>query len=122
MTMLNPNKKLNEIIAEMDAMNAALLRMTGLGHDDTPKFAVVLVQGEATTADVLALLDAYDSDDEQKENPVRAMVAGPQMLKALSDLIDLFEMDDEANTPGTDSYTALVLAREARDAAMGGAA
>lgn len=81
--MIDASKSLNEVVKQMGDIGAAMLREVGEAHDGTPLYAMILTQGEETTEDVIALLDAYDNSDEDKPNPVKAMVAGPELLEAL---------------------------------------
>lgn len=50
---------------------------------------------------------------EQHEANARLVASSPRLLKALKDVVNMFQYDEEATTPGTDAYTVIMEAKAA---------
>ncbi len=48
-----------------------------------------------------------------KPEDAKLIVAVHDLLESLQDLVNIFQYDDEASTPGTDAYTAIMMAKAA---------
>ncbi|CAO3358677.1 hypothetical protein [Azospirillum palustre] len=71
-----------------------------------------------STSDTVEKANAREGNAEQIAN-AKLRAAAPSLLEALEEMTALFEMDDEANEPGTDSYAVLHLARAVIASARG---
>lgn len=56
---------------------------------------------------------------EQYEANARLVASSPRLLKALNDVVNMFQYDEEATTPGTDAYTVIMEAKAAIAEAKG---
>jgi len=50
---------------------------------------------------------------EQHEANARLVASSPRLLQALKDVVNMFQYDDEATSPGTGAYTVVVEAKAA---------
>lgn len=50
---------------------------------------------------------------EQYEANARLVASSPRLLQALKDVVNMFQYDDEATSPGTGAYTVIVEAKAA---------
>jgi len=67
-------RTVEDVIGELRKMNAATAEISGRKADGTPVFAVIFVQGEPSTAEVLELLANYSDDDAEELEKRRAAV------------------------------------------------
>lgn len=103
------NRLVGEVMDSLAEMNAATAKIVGTKNDGTPLYAVMFIRGEETTADVLALLEAYEDEDGPKISELDAAVNA-----AAEELADA-GLDDTRGV-GTPHVEKLVDAVEARRA------
>lgn len=60
-----------------------------------------------------------DDRDYESEANARLLAASPKLLRSLQEMLSLFELIDESQSPGTDCYTVRLMAQEVINEAIG---